>query len=796
MKNSPRAFRGCGVLFMNKVKARYLTIASLFAALLLTLALAVFSVLPRRSAKAVTEVDYEPSAVFAAGVGGEVGASEGTPAYIEFSLSDEGTVQYRRDLALKWFEADSANTSAAVANPGKAVYFGMRFSFPAVNFEVLSIEFQSDEENISKDAQSVNTLIFSKNEDGSLTVRVKNAAQQELENDSTELASGTVAADAVTKDFTLTFAEASDADAAAGDYKIVLTAGDAQVLESKFTNIGGNYLEYRSSAATTPNTPISFKAELPEGAEAQTVLMKELNGQSFELEEGKVKDDTAPVLVLNEGVYGFTLGKRFGLAYEAIDVCDDSVSVSRYYYMAKQDENGEYLAPSDPEDSNSDEKSDYETLTTSTYFMPVTENEKECVSIYFDLNDGRSRENDERRAERVYLTWYVASDEAILTENDYDFILVDRNEEGPAYTGLTADEASGTNLTDDGSGDTYSAAVEKFKKDLTEAAENTSAGTGAYLYFPSLRELIYSDRADYRNLQFTICYYQETQGEGESAKTESGLDYNELRIEVDEEGTYRIRILATDASSNAMKYYDEDGELVDVTSSNVWDIKGIPEFTVEIAYTGASIEEPGSQDHGYRDSTYSVEDFEVIALSGYIKDYTLYYFDQARLAEGQKMPSYDDCVENAKAYADPENGTYKGALTKINEYNDEITEDDENWDDTDNAYHWDPDSELSFVPQKSGIYFVQLVVTDPNRPGTTATEYMAIEVRNPVDTIPGQSQWLKNNVTSVVLFSISAVLAIVIVVLFVVKPSDKKVKEVDIEKLKGRPKNVNKKDDH
>ena len=309
---------------------------------------------------------------------------------------------------------------------------------------------------------------------------------------------------------------------------------------------------------------------------------------------------------------------------------------------------------------------------------------------------------------------------------------------------------------------------------------------------PSLRGLIYSNFADYRNLQFTVCYYQETQADGDTASSESGLSYNELRIEVDEDGWYKIRIFATDASSNAMKYYNKDGELVDVTTSNVWDIEEIPEFRVYIDYDGASIEDPGSQDYGYRDRTYTISDFDIIALAGYVEDYALYYFDSDYLAEGQTMPSYDDFVENAEQYF---TDTYKASMIRINEYNSDVTEDDENWDDTDNDYNWNPSSSLSFVPQRSGIYVVELTVTDPNRPGTMETAYMAIEVRNPVDVIPGQSQWLQNNITSVVLFAISAVLAIVIVVLFVVKPSDKKVKEVDLEKLKGRPKNVNKKDD-
>ena len=778
---------------MNKVKVRFLTIASLVVMLIAVLALAVCSVIPRRTAQAVTEVEYEPSAVFAAGVGGEVGASEGGTSYIEFSLADGGKTHFRRDLALKWFSADSAE-DPSVVKPGKANYFSMQFSFPAVDFETFTIEFQSDEENITKDAQAVNSLVFEKTADGGLTVRVKNASQQDLENDNSELDAGTVAAASVSNDFTLTFAEATDAEAVAGDFKVVLQCGGAQVLESRFTNIGGNYLEYRSSAATTPNTPITFTAELPEGAAegaTQSVLMKSLNGQSFALTEGRVQDVTAPVLVLNEEVYAFTLGKKFSLEYEAIDVCDDTVSVSRYYYMAAQNEDGSYIAP----DASEEDDYDYSTLGTSTYFMPVTETPAgqppvEYVSIYFDLKDGRRADDgSDEVSETVYLTWYAApASDTVKTLDGCDYIRVDRNEEGPAYTGLTYNENDKTN--DKGAG--YGTAVKAYRTALEAAAENTSAGTGAYLYMPSLRGLIYSNFADYRNLQFTVCYYQETQADGDTASSESGLSYNELRIEVDEDGWYRIRIFATDASSNAMKYYNKDGELVDVTTSNVWDIEEIPEFRVYIDYDGASIEDPGSQDYGYRDRTYTISDFDIIALAGYVEDYALYYFDSDYLAEGQTMPSYDDFVENAEQYF---TDTYKASMIRINEYNSDVTEDDENWDDTDNAYNWNPSSSLSFVPQRSGIYVVELTVTDPNRPGTMETAYMAIEVRNPVDVIPGQSQWLQNNITSVVLFAISAVLAIVIVVLFVVKPSDKKVKEVDLEKLKGRPKNVNKKDD-
>lgn len=778
---------------MNKVKVRFFTLISLIALLIVTFALAVGSVLPGKFAQAVTAVDYDPGAVFAAGVGGTVGASEageGDSSYVEFSLSDGGKVHFRRDLALKWYSAaqEGEEGDPDAATPGIARHFKLVFSFPSLDFETLTLEFSGDEENISKDGQAVNSIVFIKNDDGSLTAVVKNASQQDMENNAEGLDSVTIPAASATGDITIELKDPTAEGAVAGDYAVELTCGET-VLSSEFTNIGGNFMEYRSSAATSPNTPMTFTAELPEGAAegaTQKVLVKELNGQSFVLtEEGKVHDDTAPVLVLNEEVYAFTLGQRFSLSYEAIDVCDDTVSVTRSYYMAAQDDNGDYVAP----DASADDDYEYSTLTTSTYFMPVTNGEVEHVSIYFNLDDGRTRSDDERTAERVYLTWYAAESidqekPIVETLNGCDYIRVDRNEEGPAYVGLTTDDVDQENVYSDETA--FRNECEAYQRALDDAAAATSAGSGAYLYLPSLRGLIYSDYADYRNLQFTVFYYKESQSADESSSSASGLDYNDLRIEVDESGTYRIRIIASDASSNGMEYYNKDGELVTLSSENVWEIDEIPEFTVEIGYTGASIEDPGAQDYGYRDRTYSIEDFEVIALDGYIEDYTLYYFNSSLLGEGQTMPTYDACVENAEDYV---TNTYKDSMVVINTYNSDVTEDDENWDDTDNAYEWNPDSSLSFVPQRSGIYFVELLVTDPNLSGMTARQYMAIEVRNPVDIIPGQSYWLENNITSVVLFSISAVLAVIIVILFVVKPSDKNVKEVDLEKLKGRKKN-------
>ena len=791
---------------MNKVKVHFVAIVSLIAALLITLAAAFGATFTGRmpASAEITPVDYSPSSIFASGgVAGTVGASEGDESYIEFTFRDGGRVYFRRDLAYKWFTADT-EADSTLANPGKANYFSMEFTLPSLDFETFTISFESAEESVTEEEKAVNDIVF-RMSDTTLQVAIKDADHRDAENDEltwSDLATGETA------EIALSFAEGENI----GEFAVNVTCGGTTV-EGALTNIGGNYAEYRSSSSSSPNTPITFSMTMPEDAESSAevgVYMRSLNGQSFLLdEEGKVQDDTAPVLAVSEDVYAFTLGQRYSFtSYEAIDVCRDSVTVTRQYYMAKATENGYEIA----DESATGTDSAYATLSTSTtFFMPTADNETvtdEYVSVRFSLDDNRSRDPEDRLNEYVYLTWYAADTSAeggivqTLTSSDgedatsQDFIIVTADEkEGPYYVGLTADEETGTNVATE----EFENAVAAYQTAVNEAAAEAGAGEGAYLNLPSLRGLIASDYADYRNLDFTIYYWHESAEVGSSPSSTSTLDYNGLRFEVAQEGLYTFRIVATDSSSNAMQLYDRNGELVSLSSSNVgYDDDGedflvadIPTFTAYIDYDGATIEDPGSQDYGYRDRSYSIDDFEVIALEGYASDYTLYYIDEDRLADdqltdGQAGFTYEDCVDRAYELFFAENAPYANAVVEINVYNSDVTEDDDEWDDTDNAYHWNPDSSLSFTPQRSGIYLVNLTVTETT--GATVSSYMAIEVRNPVDIIPGVSEWLQNNTASVVLFAISGVLLIAIIVLCVIKPSDKKVEEVDIEKLKGKKK--------
>ena len=791
---------------MNKVKVHFVAIVSLIAALLITLAAAFGATFTGRmpASAEITPVDYSPGSIFASGgVAGTVGASEGDESYVQFTFRDGGKVYFRRDLAYKWFTADT-EADSTLANPGRANYLSMEFTLPSLDFETFTISFESAEESVTEEEKAVNDILFRMNGE-TLQVAIRDADHRDAENDEltwSDLATGESA------EISLSFAEGVNI----GEFAVSITCGGTTV-EGALTNIGGNYAEYRSSSSSSPNTPITFSMTMPEDAASDAkvgVYMRSLNGQRFLLDEdGQVRDDTAPVLAVSEDVYAFTLGQRYSFtSYEAIDVCRDSVTVTRQYYMAKATENGYEIA----DESATGTDSAYATLSTSTtFFMPTADNETvtdEYVSVRFSLDDNRKREEADILNEYVYLTWYAADTSAeggivqTLTSSDeedatsQDFIIVTADEkEGPYYVGLTADEETGTNVVTE----EFENAVAAYQTAVNEAAAEAGAGEGAYLNLPSLRGLIASDYADYRNLDFTIYYWHESAEVGSSPSSTSTLDYNGLRFEVAQEGLYTFRIVATDSSSNAMQLYDRNGELVSLSSSNVgYDDDGedflvadIPTFTAYIDYDGATIEDPGSQDYGYRDRSYSIDDFEVIALEGYASDYTLYYIDEDRLADdqltdGQAGFTYADCVDRAYELFFAENAPYANAVVEINVYNSDVTEDDDEWDDTDNAYHWNPDSSLSFTPQRSGIYLVNLTVTETT--GATVSSYMAIEVRNPVDIIPGVSEWLQNNTASVVLFAISGVLLIAIIVLCVIKPSDKKVEEVDIEKLKGKKK--------
>lgn len=108
--------------------------------------------------------------------------------------------------------------------------------------------------------------------------------------------------EALKADIELSLAE-TDEENTAGEGEFFVLLNESYI--GTFTNVGANFAEYSSTASSTPMVPFAFTAEMPEGAEGDSattkILFKELNGQSFELDEDKKIADTAkPVLVVND----------------------------------------------------------------------------------------------------------------------------------------------------------------------------------------------------------------------------------------------------------------------------------------------------------------------------------------------------------------------------------------------------------------------------------------------------------------------------------------------------------------
>ena len=66
-----------------------------------------------------------------------------------------------------------------------------------------------------------------------------------------------------------------------------------------------------------------------------------------------------------------------------------------------------------------------------------------------------------------------------------------------------------------------------------------------------------------------------------------------------------------------------------------------------------------------------------------------------------------------------------------------------------------------------------------------ACGYKVVTVQSEADVIPGETEWLKNNIVSVILFGIAALMLILIIILLLIKPSDETLEDVDKKAAKA-----------
>jgi len=334
------------------------------------------------------------------------------------------------------------------------------------------------------------------------------------------------------------------------------------------------------------------------------------------------------------------------------------------------------------------------------------------------------------------------------------------------------------------------------------------------LYLPSLNWLL-EDNNGYTSLQLTVSYKSETSS---SASTTTGKP-GEIKIPISKEGVYEFKVFATDSAGNPMKA-NLDGETVDVSASNVWDIDEIPYFTFTIENLGLKLSETSNttassrKDTKIKGVTYTFSDLKVVGATNLKEAYALYkvngfgaynatvedskqikkstitavtYGQIAEALDLTKVENDDYFALYLKTYAkllaisagnsspsEEQINLIVGAFERIGEAGDKVNNEDDRYE----KYEWRSSSQ-SFKTVEEGEYLILADYWEGMAPSYRATAYKAIFVESESATIKGETDWLKNNKTSVILFSIAGVLLIVIVILMMIKPSDESLEDVE-----------------
>ncbi len=785
-------------------------------------------------ASADTDTSRAMDAVFGATqtsdlIAEEVTEGTETKNVVAFNLSDGEKVWLKRNLAYSWYEADPTDT-----NKGVEKHMTATFALKDLNFKEVTILMQSSSAWATEDDTTSNEIVIATTaNDNEISVQVNDETAQ------------TIAYTAGTK-LTLELmpiVSATEEEAALNDGKMAvkLTNEDTdEAVNGTFVNVGGKYAEFSLNTLH----PLEFGVEFDETAAedaATAILFYELNGQEFYLNEStRIEDTIAPAFVVNQDIDGFLLGTAFSLDYQVIDVLQDSAmpTVQVQYYQYN---------PTNTVEAGKDEFEEYyktksvSTFTSYNFYQTVyTHNEKtttvfdelgeEYVAIRFVVGDSTYSGDD---AAIYDLAWYLTSAKTItvdettatatgLRSSELLYVPINKNNDGPSYKLLTLNETDEENVKVSN----YDEQVAFYNEKLAESAEGVYAGSNSYIYLPSLKWL-FEDNNGYNGLKMTISYKTES---STSASTTS-VTPSTAKIPVTKEGKYEFKIFASDSAGNPMQYYYE-GKLVDVTSTNVWDIEEIPSFTFEIDNLGLKLAssytaESSRKDTKVKDASYSFSDWKVVGATDLKESYALYFVGdfteynntvtdaQALKKSDLASIKYEDIaaklpedLSNVDDYFTLYLETYAtllaeskgvtptadqlallvGAFERIGEQGDRINGSEEH-----DEFEWNASSQ-SFKTVQEGEYFILADYYEGTAPIYRAVAYKVVVVESTTAVLEGESDWLKNNKTSVILFAIAGILLIAILILLLVKPSNESLEEIEEKEKAKKARKVEKKD--
>ncbi len=732
-----------------------------------------------------------------------VGEGEEQDAYVYYTMFafayGKDTVAYRKNLAYKWYDDDSGNPE----------YFNMTVGFENTAFKRFVIKLESQTYVKNKEGKSVNYVIFFPAATaGKVTALITSDGDAKESGNSTELD-----ASKINIKFT---------NRTSDKYAVSVSDNGGNEVTGEFENVGGNYAK-ASTSSSSPVYPLVFNAEFAdeqaEERESAKMVLYSLNGQSFELSGtshntendyyygGTVTDETPPVLCLENELTHFELGGEIDFDYAVIDVLRTSPKATIKYYALSYEQ-------SQKADFNDKEAGLFTEITSSVksvlkpdkgdYLPEATQTFDEdlradmAVKVLVTLQDTTSN----AATQDVYLDWYVPADYKV-TVNSKNYIAVAKDACGVAYA---YDGADGISWAEDGRVAAYQAKIDELTKDL-------SAGSLTNLYLPSAEELFADNATAYTDMKFAIYYY------GSSQLSNTGLSYNNLYINVTQMGSYTFTIYATDAAGNSMYYLEEvtDADkisnneydkqidskyynLVEFTAGDIWDMYAdkdeeglydkLPWFTFTAGYAGVKFDEtPGLQSTAYAGTSYSSASFKINGISGsYSTEYRLFLFDRAgyyAYTNGATL-NYSDFVEKLDELFDtPETAKFFSEIPALSD----MEETDPEYEQY-KGYNWSKTS-TTFTPQdNNAFYLIRAEVKDTKYNTDPVACNLGVVASVNAKTIKGESDWLKNNVASVVLLTVAGVALIGIVLLLVIKPKNKEDIDVKFEKTeKAKKKN-------
>ncbi len=732
--------------------------------------------------------------------------------HVSFPETDSSVELKKADLALKWFEANADKTG------GQAKYFNFTFKFVNTNFKTMEIIVETASAWATKDEKTTNKIVFT-NTDGTITAKVNDWAESEkidTENAHT-LALG---------------------KSLSGDYGAFAVLLDEYEI-GEFTNVGANFAE-----STSDITPFTIKTTMAEASEGETpaaavLQIQNLNGQSFALTEGKLKDTALPAIIINEEINGFMLGTQYTVSATAVDVIDTDVSITTNYYQFNPKTYAEAerykKMPSKPylpaTSYTSDETNKFAYKENGAQTSVYSQYGMEYLSVKYTAKDDAHTED----VPEVELVWY-AEDSAVVSPADKNpaitdttkYIKMDRNTSSPTYS-CVENEGTESKFKEN----TY---YNDFVEQLKEATKDLEIGNNSYVYLPTMKGLVDDDNG-YKNLKFTVSY--KTEG-ATSPTTVSISSASDLKFSISKTGLYEFKIIASDQAGNAMKAYLEN-KLVDVTTSNVWDIDAIPYFSFEVQKSeNISVEDDSASDRKTSkvlNSTYTLSGMDILGVESdkYNKDFALFKIntgnyqglDVSDLSAIEYSAIQDLAKQKLSASEKPEEWTkgdyiefYKkvyaellakkidstasgdrltqmidaltnketGVFRQIEEFDSRIDEKAhaDEWK-KNNKFNWNA-KDASFKTAEEGTYLILGVYSDKAIASNKAAAYKVITSAEKQDVVEGETEWLKNNLVSVILFGIAGVMLILIIILLFVKPSDETLEDVDVKALQKQSK--------